>query len=291
MNAGPDAAVLRVTILGCGPSAGVPSLGGPDGRGYWGACDPNEPRNRRRRGSILVERKASDAAWSAETTTRILVDTSPDLRAQLLDAGVDSLDAVLFTHDHADQCHGIDDLRPLTYRRTAILPAYYEPATAPALMRRFGYIFQTPPGGLYPPILEARAELKPGARIVVTGPGGPVTVATLAQNHGPVDSLGFRFGPIAYSNDVVDMPEATFTALADLETWIVDATRRRPHLTHAHLDKTLGWIARLGPARAVLTNLNGDMDYRTIAAETPAHVEPAYDGMQIEARVPAAAFV
>lgn len=262
----------RFTILGCGSSAGVPRLG-PD----WGACDPDEPRNRRLRCSLLAERTGPAGV------TRVLVDTAPDLRAQLLAANVDSIDAVLLSHDHADQTHGIDDLRPLTYlrggRRT---PVYMDAPTARTMRQRFGYIFETPPGNVYPPICEARDMPPPGTGLIVEGPGGAIGAEPLAQDHGRgVASLGFRFGALAYSNDVQDLPPETMAALAGVRVWIVDALRYTPHPTHAHLDKTLGWIADLKPALAILTNLHIDMDYRTLRRELPEGVIPAHDGLAV----------
>lgn len=267
---------MRFTILGCGSSAGVPRLGGNEGAGDWGACDPAEPRNRRLRCSFLAERIGEGGV------TRVLIDTSPDLRAQLLAAKVKTLDAVLLSHDHADQTHGIDDLRPLTYHRPRRTPVYMDAATSATMLTRFGYCFETPPGGSYPPILEARAMPQPGAELTIGGDGGLIRVTPLAQDHGRgVASLGFRFGALGYSNDLLDMPEATLAALAGVRIWIVDALRYAPHPTHSHLDRTLGWIERLQPQLAILTNLHLDMDYGTLRRELPPGVIPAHDGLRI----------
>lgn len=252
---------MRVTILGCGTSGGVPRIGND-----WGACDPAEPRNRRRRASILVE----------QDDTRVLVDTSPDLRQQCLDAGIARLDAVLYTHDHADHTHGIDDLRFIAYNMRTRIDLYGDRRTCAVLKRRFDYAFETPPGSGYPPIVAAHE---------IDGPFtiGAVPVTPFVQDHGEIDSLGFRFGPIAYSTDLVGLADAAFAVLAGVEVWIVDALRYRPHPTHANLDQALAWIARVRPRRAVLTHMNVELDYRTLKEALPAGVEPAYDGMVIEA--------
>lgn len=270
---------LRLTILGCGSSGGVPRVDGD-----WGACDPSEPKNRRSRCSLLVERKREGDPWGPETTTTVLVDTSPDLREQMLRAGVKRLDAVLLTHDHADQTHGIDDIRAFWMRARRRVPVYMDETTAEVMLRRFDYAFVQPPGSLYPAIADAHVTLTPGRTTVIEGPGGAISALALDQDHGSMRSLGFRFGRAAYSNDVVELPEATFAQLTDLDAWIVDALQDAPHLTHAHVAKTLGWIERLEPKRAVLTNLHHTLDYAALDARTPKHVVPAYDGMQIEVR-------
>jgi phosphoribosyl 1,2-cyclic phosphate phosphodiesterase len=258
---------LKVTILGSGSSGGVPRIGGAEGRGEWGACDPNEPRNRRRRCSILVERGA----------TQVLVDTTPDLREQLIDARVSRLDAVLMTHDHADQSHGIDDLRMVAQNMMRRVDVYGADETMRALTDRFGYCFKG--AGGYPAVLQAHTIERPFREFSIDGSGGPVPVLAFDQDHGTMVSQGFRFGPIAYSADVFDLDDAAFDALKGVECWIVDALRYRPHATHAHLEKTLAWIARLQPRRAVLTNLHVDLDYQTLRKSLPRNVEPAYDGL------------
>ncbi|MCG8443189.1 MAG: MBL fold metallo-hydrolase [Caulobacterales bacterium] len=268
---------LRVTILGCGSSAGVPRVDGD-----WGECDPANPKNRRTRSSILVERAPAIAEWDPARTTRVLVDTSPDLRAQLLASATTRVDGVLFTHHHADQSHGIDDLRPIALAAGRRIPVHMDPFTADILGRRFEYLFFAQEGSLYHPIMELHADLEPGARVRIDGPGGPVEALALAQRHGPIASLGFRFGPAAYSNDVSDMPPETFAALSGLQAWIVDALRRTPHPSHAHLSKALEWIDAVRPQHAYLTDMHVALDYDAVAAETPAHVSPAYDGLRLE---------
>lgn len=264
---------LRLTILGCGSSGGVPRLGG-----RWGACDPGNPKNRRRRCALLVERVAAHGA-----VTRLLVDAGPDMRDQLLDAGVGSLDAVLFTHEHADHCHGIDDLRQIAFNRGARLPCWAAPAAGEVLRRRFGYVFETPPGSMYPPILDMRVIDGP---FVVQGPGGAVRCAPFAVQHGRIEALGFRFGPVAYLPDVSAMTTAGWEAVQGLECWIVDALRYEPHESHSHLAQTLDWIAQARPARAVITNMHIDLDHDRVAAETPRHVDPAHDGMVLRFAIP-----
>jgi phosphoribosyl 1,2-cyclic phosphate phosphodiesterase len=258
---------LSVTILGCGSSGGVPRLGG-----IWGACNPADPRNARRRCSVLVTREDEGRL------TRVLVDTSPDLRAQLLDAGVAELDAVIYTHDHADHTHGIDDLRMIVFNTRRRLQVWADAATSDSLLHRFGYAFVQPKGSQYPPILDL--NLIEGS-FAVGGAGGVIDVTLLPVGHGNTPALGFRFGPLAYIPDVSDIPEPTWPLLAGLDLWIVDALRYKPHPSHAHLDKTLGWIARAAPRQAILTNMHIDLDYATLADETPAHVIPGHDGMTV----------
>ena len=273
---------LRVTVLGSGSSGGVPRFGGADGAGEWGACDPDEPKNRRTRCSILVERSHSEHGFRHDSVTSALVDTSPDMRAQLLAARCSRLDAVLFTHDHADQCHGIDDLRVFALQMRKRVPVYIDEATSGHLLKRFDYCFEQKPGSYYPPILEKISMPACGEDFQIEGPAGPIPSLAFLQYHGGVNSLGFRFGGVAYSSDVVDLPEESFDALDGVGTWIVDALQYKPHKTHAHLDLTLEWIERVKPKRAILTNLHVNMDYQTLLRELPPGVEPAYDGMQIE---------
>ena len=267
---------MRARILGCGSSGGVPRLGGEEGSGEWGACDPNNPRNRRRRCSLLLERQAA----AADATTTILIDTSPDLRSQLLDAGVSRLDAIVYTHDHADQTHGIDDLRALFLRHGKRMDAYMDAATREKLTARFGYCFEQLPGSGYRPILRAH-EIQPYERWEMGGAGGAVALQAFDQIHGRIHSLGFRCGALAYSSDVVDLPEASFALLEGVDIWIVDALRRQPHPTHAHLELALRWLERVRPKRGILTNLHVDMDYAALKRELPKGVEPAYDGMEV----------
>lgn len=274
---------LRVTILGCGSSGGVPRLGGPDGAGDWGACDPAEPKNRRTRCSVLVERAHPETGFRHDRTTNILVDASPDMRAQLLAARCSRLDAVLFTHDHADQCHGVDDLRVLALQMRRRVPAYIDAETSGRIVERFDYCFVQRPGSDYPPILKRIVMPPCGVPFVIDGPGGSAPVTAFLQYHGGVNSLGFRFGDIAYSSDAADLPEESFAVLEGVDTWIVDALQEKPHPTHAHLDLTLEWIARIRPRRAILTDLHTHMDYQALKRKLPAGVEPAYDGMSVEA--------
>jgi len=261
---------LRVTILGCGSSGGVPrpALG-------WGVCDPQNPKNRRRRTSLLVERR------NEAGLTRVLVDTSPDLREQHLDAEVDWLDGVLYTHEHADHTHGIDDLRALFMKRRRVVDVYLDEQTAAMMRARFGYCFESPPGSDYPPIV-AEHRLTAGREVVIAGEGGKIAALPYLQAHGDIPSLGFRFGGLAYSCDLSDIPEASIAALADLEVWIVDALRYRPHPSHFSLGDALRWIERIKPRRAILTNLHSDLDYEVLRRELPPHVEPAHDGMTFE---------
>jgi phosphoribosyl 1,2-cyclic phosphate phosphodiesterase len=273
---------LRVIILGCGSSGGVPRFGGKDGAGDWGACDPAEPKNRRMRCSILVQREHPEYGFQHDKVTSVLVDTSPDLHQQLLNARSTRLDAVLFTHDHADQCHGVDDLRVLALQMRRRVPVYIDDATGGSIVERFRYCFEQAPGSYYPPILD-KIDMPPnGKTFEIDGPSGPIPVTPFLQYHGGVNSLGFRFGGIAYSSDVIDFPAESFTALESLDCWIVDALQYKPHATHAHLDLTLEWIAKLKPKRSVLTNLHVHMDYQTLKKELPGGVEPAYDGMVVE---------
>ncbi len=255
---------LKVTVLGCGSSGGVPRIGHD-----WGACDPAEPKNRRSRCSIMVQR--------GETT--VLIDTSPDLRQQFLTADIDRLDGVLYTHDHADQSHGIDELRVVHLRHNRRIDIHADPATASTLRNRFGYCFGDNEDKGYPAILNLNLFDGP---VTVDGPGGSIKAVPFPQDHGAVTSYGFRIGPFAYSSDVVGLPEESWEILDGVECWLVDALRYKPHPTHAHLDMTLEWIDRLKPKHAVLTNLNVDLDYQTLKAEVPDGVEPAYDGMVLE---------
>jgi phosphoribosyl 1,2-cyclic phosphate phosphodiesterase len=260
---------LTFTILGCGSSSGVPRVGSG-----WGACDPNNPKNRRRRCSLLVERHGPSGV------TRVLVDTSPDLREQLLDAEVTHIDGVLFTHEHADHTHGIDDLRALALHQRKRIDVHLDARTSESLRQRFGYCFVTPAGSSYPPILREH-RLEPGLPVSVEGAGGAITALPILQNHGDIVSLGFRFGGLAYSCDLNGLPPDSVAALAELDTWIVDALRHTSHPSHWSLSETLDWIARIRPRRAILTNMHVDLDYEALRAKLPGHVEPAYDGMRV----------
>lgn len=254
------------TILGCGSSGGVPRLGGD-----WGDCDPTDRRNRRRRCSLLVERRDAGGA------TRVLIDTSPDMREQLLDAGVGTLDAVAFTHPHADHTHGIDDLRQVVFNLRKRLPVWADGQTQNDLISRFGYAFVQPEDSPYPPILDLHTITD--APFTVTGEGGPVELAPFLVDHGSIMALGFRIGPLAYIPDAVALPEAAWPFIQGVPCLVVDALRRKPHPTHAHLALTLDWIAQARPGRAILTNMHLDMDYMTLTDELPEGVLPAYDGM------------
>lgn len=253
---------MRIRILGCGGSGGVPLVGGD-----WGRCDPAEPRNRRRRVSILLEHGDST----------ILIDTSPDMREQLLAAGTRRLDAVLFTHPHADHLHGIDDLRGINRTMRQAIPVFGDAATLAAIERRFGYVFA--------PIEPGASFYKP--TLIPNLIDGPFEVAGLhvepfAQDHGFSKTLGFRIAGMAYSTDVVELDEAAFSVIAGVELWIVDCLRYDPHPTHSHLAKTLAWIERVKPRRAVLTHMDVVLDYATLRRELPPGVEPGYDGLTIE---------
>jgi phosphoribosyl 1,2-cyclic phosphate phosphodiesterase len=263
-------AQLRFTILGCGSSGGVPRLGANGAQ--WGDCDPTNPRNRRSRCSVLVER------ITAAGTTRVLIDTSPDLREQLLSAGVGQLDGVVYTHSHADHVHGIDDLRAIVLNMRVRLPVWADAPTQEALISRFSYAFVQPADSPYPSILDLRAITGP---FVVNGPGGPIPIAPFRVDHGSMEALGFRIGDLAYLPDVVRIPEDSWPHLEGLKIWILDALRRTPHPTHAHLALSLEWIAKMAPDRAILTNMHIDMDYDTLCAELPAHIRPAYNGMTL----------
>jgi phosphoribosyl 1,2-cyclic phosphate phosphodiesterase len=265
---------LEVTILGCGSSGGVPRAA----QG-WGKCDPNNPRNRRRRCSILVTRRAGSAA------TLILVDTSPDLREQLIDAEVKRVDAVLYTHPHADHTHGVDDLRSLVIHNGRRIPTYMDEQTARAMTLRFDYIFAKPPGSFYPPLAEAR-ELAAKRPVTIEGPGGPIVATPFRLEHGDMDSLGFRFEAegkaFVYTPDMNAIPEESVECLEGLDLWIIDALRHQRHGTHFSVDQAFDWILRMKPGRAVLTDLHTDLDYQALTAICPPATEPAYDGMRIE---------
>jgi phosphoribosyl 1,2-cyclic phosphate phosphodiesterase len=258
---------LKLTILGCGTSGGVPRVGN-----HWGACDPADPKNRRKRCALLVERDA------AEGKTTVLVDTSPDLRQQLLDASAAWLDGVLYTHDHADHTHGIDDLRQVAYNGNRRVAVYHDEPTGRLLRTRFSYCFDTPAGSEYPAILTGH-EIQAGEQVRISGAGGVIEALPFRQIHGAGETLGFRFGGVAYSPDVSDFPDASLEALQDLDVWILDALRYKPHPSHLSVEQALGWIARMRPKRAVLTHMHLDLDYGRLRDELPEGVEPAYDGM------------
>lgn len=262
---------LTATILGCGSSGGVPRPGSG-----WGACEPANPKNRRRRCALLVERRGPGG------TTSLLVDTTPDLREQLLDAEVDRLDATLFSHDHADHTHGIDDLRALVLHMRKRIPVHADAVTGATLRQRFGYLFETPPGSLYPPILDLM-PLAAGEPLAIDGPGGPVEALPFRLEHGPnYDALGFRFGGLGYAPDVSAIPDEAMATMRGLEVLILDCLREAPHPSHFNLEQALEAIEVLRPRRAILTNLHVDLDYTSLAKRLPKGIEPAFDGMKIE---------
>jgi len=261
---------LSLTILGCGSSAGVPRVA----QG-WGACDPGQPRNRRRRCSALIARDGPAGR------TLALVDAGPDLRLQMIDAGVVRLDGVLISHEHADHTHGIDDLRPIVMAMRSRVDLYANETTSKALHKKFSYVFETPPGSSYPPMVNEK-RLTAGEPCVIEGQGGAIEATPFDLDHGDIAALGFRIGALAYTPDLNGIPPASRRFLEGLEVWIVDALRYRPHPSHFNLDDALGWIETMRPRRAVLTNLHTDLDYETLRARLPAGVVPAYDGMRIE---------
>jgi phosphoribosyl 1,2-cyclic phosphate phosphodiesterase len=262
---------LTVTILGSGSSAGVPrpALG-------WGACDPKNPKNRRRRCSLLVQRISSHGR-----TTNVLVDTSPDLREQALAAGVGELDGVLYMHPHADHIHGIDDLRGFVMNMHRRVDIYADSTTMDRLLSGFGYCFATPTGSEYPPLVNGHL-IAAGEPVTIEGKGGALTALPITQIHGRINSLAFRVGGLAYSPDVSGLDAEAERLLADLDVWIVDALRPRPHPSHFSLSEAIEWIERINPKRSILTHMHVDLDYDTLRRELPPSIEPAYDGMIIE---------
>lgn len=257
---------LEFTILGCGSSGGIPRADG-----NWGDCDPNEPKNRRSRCSLLVRRGEGQGATTA------IVDTSPDFRLQCVGADVRRLDAILYTHDHADQAHGIDDARAFFLQDRRKIPAWMDAATRDSLLARFAYIFE--PIGGYPAIMRPMLIPPHGQAWAVSGPGGDIPIKTFDVEHGDIRAVGYRIGDVAYTPDVGGVPEASFEALADLDVWVVDALRWTTHPSHSHVEQTLEWIARARPRRAILTNMHIDLDYNAIIEKLPPNVIPAFDGM------------
>jgi phosphoribosyl 1,2-cyclic phosphate phosphodiesterase len=260
---------LSLTILGCGSSAGVPrpALG-------WGACDPNNPKNRRRRCSLLAERTGERGV------TRIVIDTAPDLREQLIDANVDHIDAVFLTHEHADQTHGIDDLRSVVLHQRRRIPVYLNQSTAKDIMSRFAYCFVSAPGSDYPPILDY-LSIEAGESRTIEGKGGPLTLSAFILQHGNIPALGYRIGDAAYTPDVNDIPSESWPHLENLELWIIDGLRYTGHPSHFSVNDALSWIDRFKPRRAVITNMHSDLDYEVLRQSLPAGVIPAYDGMRL----------
>jgi phosphoribosyl 1,2-cyclic phosphate phosphodiesterase len=264
-------ATLRFTILGCGSSPGVPRPNGD-----WGACDPDEPRNKRLRTSLLVQRKADDGA-----VTSVVIDTSPDFRQQILNASVKRLDAVVYTHAHADHVHGIDDLRSFVLAQNTRIPIHADGRTMARLKSTFDYIFERLPGSDYPPIADART-FETGDTITVSGQGGKITLTPFPLEHAGLMIKGFRIGAMAYCTDVSGFPERSLRHVAGVEVLVIGALQYRPHPSHLSLAQALDWIGRLEPKRAILTHMHVPLDYRTVLAETPDHVEPGYDGMVFE---------
>lgn len=262
---------LRLTILGCGSSPGVPRI-----IGDWGACDPSNPRNRRTRAAALVERSTPDGR-----VTRVAIDTGPDFRAQMIAASASRLDGVVYTHPHADHIHGIDDLRGYVLAQGHLMDIYADEVTLARLKQAFGYCFETPEGSNYPPIVMPH-PIGHDCAFTVPGEGGPLTFTPLPQIHGDIRSLGFRVGNIAYCSDVSGFPPETVPLLQGLEVLVIDALQYKPHSSHFSLSEALEWIERLKPQRAVLTHMHTPLDYETVRRQTPDHVEPAYDGMAIE---------
>lgn len=258
-----------LTILGCGSSGGVPRIGN-----QWGQCDPANPKNRRRRCSVLVTKTG------AAGQTRLLIDTSPDLRDQMLSNGIADIDAVLMTHEHADHTHGIDDLRAFYLLQRRRVAVWADEPTGHMLTTRFAYCFYTAPGSDYPPIIDLH-RLNAGTPVTIGGAGGDIESLPFRVHHGNIDALGFRIGATAYTPDLNGVPAESLGALANLDLWIVDALRRNRHPSHWSLAETLHWIARLKPKRAIITNMHIDLDFDTLRRELPAGVEPAYDGLEL----------
>jgi phosphoribosyl 1,2-cyclic phosphate phosphodiesterase len=290
---------VRAILLGTGGSAGVPHIGGPDGHGDWGACDPGERRNRRTRSSVVLQARGSSVLQAhhagalqardaggpparndgGHTAGTLLVDTSPDMRAQLLDCGIAQVDALLFTHAHADHILGLDDVRLLNRIAGRPLEAFGTEATLREIADRFSYAFRPwQPPGFYRPVLVPHA-IVPGETIEV----GDLRAVTFEQDHGFSRSLGLRAGPLAYSTDAVSLDEAAFAILEGVDTWVVGCFQRGEHRTHACLDRVLEWLVRVRPRRAVLTHMGYDMDWAWLSARLPDWVEPGYDGMVIDA--------
>ncbi len=259
------------TIMGSGSSGGVPRIGG-----NWGVCDPQNPRNRRSRCSLLIEGRIGDSP-----PTRIVVDTGCDLREQLLANKVDRVEAVLYTHEHADHTHGIDDLRVLALNNRRRVDVYFSHEAAQSIVPSFSYCFTAPPGSGYPPILNQNLIVV-GQKLTISGPGGDIEIVPFKQDHGDIFSLGFRVGNFAYSCDLSGIPPESNDAVSGLDIWVLDALRPAPHPSHLSLSEALEHVERYAPREAVLTNLHIDLDYVQTDATTPANVRPAFDGLQID---------
>jgi phosphoribosyl 1,2-cyclic phosphate phosphodiesterase len=262
---------LRFTVLGCGSSPGTPRI-----TGDWGNCDPLNPKNRRLRAAALVERVAENGG-----VTRVVIDTGPDFREQMLAVQVRKIDAVLYTHAHADHIHGIDDLRGYWLEQRKLVDIFADAPTLGRLRQAFGYCFETPPGGSYPPILRANL-IDHAAPIMVAGEGGALTFEPLPQIHGDIVSLGFRIGPLAYCPDVSDFPPATSARLGGLDLLVIDCLQYKTHPSHLSLSEAVAWIERLKPKRSILTHMHTPLDYVTVMDETPDSVQPAFDGLAFE---------
>jgi phosphoribosyl 1,2-cyclic phosphate phosphodiesterase len=261
---------MKFTLLGTGSSGGVPRIGP-----VWGACDPTNPKNRRRRCSLLVERFANNGR------TAVLVDTPADMREQLLGAGVETLDGVLYTHDHADHTHGIDDLRGVFFNMRKRVKVWADVPTRRTLESRFDYCFQQKAGSIYPAILQAY-DIVPPQAVRIEGAAGAIEAVPIRQEHGEAPSLGFRFGNVAYSPDIGGIPEGSLPLLQGLDLWIVDALRPMPHPSHFSVKQAVDWVERLGVKRAILTHMTVELDYEALRRQLPPHIEPGYDGMVVE---------
>lgn len=259
----------RFTILGCGSSGGVPRIGMD-----WGACDPANTKNRRLRCSALFERLGSGGQ------TAVLVDTSPDFREQILSSRIMALDGVVYTHDHADHTHGIDDLRMVAFAMKRRVDVYFDAHTGQSLMERFAYCFKTPEHSQYQPILNGNV-IDGVTPIDIRGAGGQLRATPIPQTHGDITSLGYRVSNLAYCPDVSAIPDASVPLLEGLDVWVVDALRYTPHDSHFSVKQALAWVERLRPKRTILTHMTSEIDYDTLKAKLPPGVEPAYDGMTI----------
>ena len=260
---------LRFTILGCGSSGGVPRLGG-----HWGNCDPNNVKNFRKRCSLLIQR------FENNNVTNVLIDTTPDMRQQLLDAKIGKLDAVIYTHEHADHLHGLDDLRMIVINMQKRLPVFASKQTKNSILERFGYAFKTPKGSPYPPILDMNdlTEI-----LEIQGAGGPIKFTSFDVDHGNILVSAIKVNDVLYTPDISTVRNDT--ELRDLDYWILDSLRYKPHPSHVNLEQALGLIDRYKPKKAILTNLHVDLDYLTLLNETPDNVVPAHDGLQIKLKV------
>lgn len=262
----------RFTILGCASSPGVPRLNGD-----WGACNPDNPKNRRTRAAFLVEQIGPDGG-----RTVVVIDTGPDFRQQMIAAGVAHVDAVLYTHAHADHLHGLDDLRGYFIEQKRRIPIHADQVTMERIRQGFGYCLETPPGGNYPPIVRPVVIETLDAPIVIDGAGGRIEFRPHRQIHGDIHSLGFRIGDVAYCSDVSDFPQDSVTRLSGLDMLIIDALQYKYHVSHLSLQQALDWIGRLSPKRAILTHMHVPLDYDRVMAETPDNVQPAFDGLSFD---------